>query len=755
MASGGVRWLLVAFSGRSSVTCARATVAGNLPLAIMPFLSPAASGLLLASWAVAAPAPAPVRPTLITIATARSALVLAVGADRRVYQVSYGRPRAGGLPEKLALEDELYPAAGSGFVGEPGLQVVHADGNTSTELAYVRHEARAAAGVTHTRLELRDRHYPLSVTIHFQAYRDEDVIRQWVEVKHGEDRPVVLSRFASAAPVLSADGGYWLTQFHGDYMREMEPAEERLTPGLKVLDSKLGVRAHQRRWPSFLLGMGGPAQEEAGEVIGGSLAWSGSFQLAFEVDHTRRLRALAGINPFGAQYRLKPGVTFTTPGMLWTWSGQGKGTVSRNFHRWARRHGIRDGGQPRPVLLNNWEATHFDFDEQKIVALFDGARELGAELFLLDDGWFGNEHPRDHDRAGLGDWEVNRRKLPRGLSHLADEARKRGLQFGIWLEPEMVNPASVLHRQHPDWVIAQPHRERLLSRNQLVLDLTRPEVAEHAWQVIDRTLAPNPGITYVKWDANRFVTQPGSRHLPPEEQQHLLVDYQWALYQVMARMAQKFPKVMAMACAGGGGRVDYGTMKYFHSFWPSDNTDPVQRVFIQWGFGHFFPAAAIAAHVTDMGKKPAKFAVDVALSGAFGVDRDVQKMDAGERRTVAAGAQLYKTTLRPLVLGGDLYRLESPHERPRAALGYVSPDRAAAVVFIYQLREEAGLGPVRPRGLDPARRYRVRELNLPDKAKSRLELHDKVVDGATLMERGLVSPLRRPVESAVVHLGPP
>jgi alpha-galactosidase len=534
-------------------------------------------------------------------------------------------------------------------------------------------------------------------------------------------------------------------------MREAELVEERLTPGIKVLDSKLGVRAHQRRIPSFLLGLGGPAQEEVGEVIGGSLAWSGNFQLAFELDHTRRLRALGGINPFGAQYRLPPGKTFTTPGMLWTWSDAGKGPVSRNFHRWARRYGIRDGDRPRPVLLNNWEATHFDFDEQKIVSLFDGARELGAELFLLDDGWFASKYPRDHDRAGLGDWEVNAKKLPHGLSFLAGEARKRGLQFGIWLEPEMVNPRSALYEQHPDWIISQPHRELLLSRNQLVLDLTRPEVKEHAWQVVDRTLGPNPGITYLKWDANRYVTQPGSGHLGPEQQQHLLIDYQWALYEVMERMARKFPRVMAMACAGGSGRVDYGALKYFHSFWPSDNTDPVQRVFIQWGFSHFFPSATIAAHVTDMGKKPPKFAVDVALSGAFGVDRDVQKMDPAERAIVAAGARLYKETLRPLVLQGDLYRLESPYERPRAALSYVAADRSAAVVFVYQLRESVQ-GPVRPRGLDPARRYRVQELNLAPGGKSRLELHDKVIDGATLMERGFVSPLRRPVESTVVYL---
>ena len=689
--------------------------------------------------------------TRIQIATERSSLVLGVDGDRRVNQLHYGRTRALGTLGNAAREDEAYPQAGSGFVNEPAIQVVHADGNTSTELAYVSHETRAVdRNVTATRIRLRDKVYPLTVTLHFEAYRAEDVIKQWVEIAHDEPGPVRLSRFASAAPVVKAER-YWLTQFQGNYMREMELVEERLTPGLKILDSKLGVRAHQMRNPSFILALDDPAHEERGETIGGTLAWSGSFQLAFEVDHTNRLRMLAGINPFGAQYRLERGKTFTTPAMLWAWSAEGKGGVSRSFHRWARRYGIRDGDTPRPVLLNNWEATHMDFDEQKIVSLFDGAKEIGAELFLLDDGWFGNKHPRDNDRAGLGDWEVNRKKLPRGLSHLAAEAKQRGLGFGIWLEPEMVNPLSELYERHPDWAIRQQGREPLLSRNQLVLDLTRPDAKAHAWNAIEQTLKPNPGIGYVKWDANRFITQPGSSYLGVEQQQHLLIDYQWSLYELMARMATQFPNVMAMVCAGGGGRVDYGALKYFHSFWPSDNTDPVQRIYIQWGFGHFFPASTISAHVTNMGRKPPKFAVDVALSGAFGVDRDVSQMSADERKAVTAGAKLYKETLRPLVMQGDLYRLESPYDYGRASLSYVAPDKRSAVVYIYQLRETT-FGPVKVRGLDPAKQYRVREINLPEGARSRLSIHDRVVDGATLMEAGFTSPLRRPVESAVVHL---
>src|SRR5215218_7294579 len=692
-------------------------------------------------------------PRLINVSTAGSSLTLFVAGDGRLYQFGYGRPRrADTRPARTpAREDEFHPAAGNGFILEPAVQAVHADGNTSTDLIYVSHETDAVDdNVTLTRVTLKDGFYPFFVTLHLRAYRREDVIEQWAEIRHEEGGAVALSRFASSAPVLKADA-YWLTQFQGNYMREAELVEERLTPGVKVLDSKLGVRAHQMRNPSFLLALDGPGREESGEVYGGTLAWSGSFQLAFEVDWTNRLRALCGINPFGSEYRLARGRVFKTPAMLWTWSGEGKGRVSRNFHRWARRYGMRDGDRPRPVLLNNWEATHMDFDEQKIVSLFDGARELGVELFLLDDGWFGNKYPRDNDRAGLGDWQVNRRKLPRGLSHLAAEAKRRGLDFGIWLEPEMVNPSSELYERHPDWAVRQPNREPLYGRNQLILDLSRPEVREFAWKVVDDTLRSNPGITYVKWDANRYVTQPGSSWLGPAEQQHLLVDYQWALYDVMARTAKEHPNVWAMVCAGGSGRVDYGALRYFHSFWPSDNTDPLQRIYIQWGFGHFFPAAAVSAHVTDMGTRPVKFATDVALSGAFGVDRDVQRMTPEERKAVAAAVKLYKERLRDVVLRGDLYRLESPYERQRAALDYVSEDRSRAALFIYQLGEGA-FGPVRPRGLDPRKLYRVREVNLPEGSTSRLALHDKVLDGATLMEEGLASPLRRGLESAVIEM---
>ncbi|HEX3717856.1 MAG TPA: alpha-galactosidase [Verrucomicrobiae bacterium] len=688
----------------------------------------------------------------ITVSTAHSSLVLTVGYDGRLYQSHYGKTddhpaKFGKTPPR---ETEFQPQYGDGFILEPAVQATHADGNTSTALVYVTNETQLIdTNVALTTIQLKDSYYHFFVTLFLKSYANEDIIEQWTAFRHDESAPVTLSRFASSAPVFPPRD-YWLTQFHGDYETEATMDESKLPPGMTVLDSKIGVRASRFRIPSFLLSVGGPAHETNGEVYGGSLEWSGSYQLAFEVDFSNRLRALCGINPFAEEYHLKPGETFTTPAMLWTWSDKGEGQVSRNFHDWARHYGIRDAAMDRPVLLNNWEATEFKFNEKKIVSLFDGAREIGAELFLLDDGWFGNNHPRNDDHAGLGDWQVNTNKLPHGLSFLADAARSRGLRFGIWMEPEMVDPRSDLFEQHPDWAIQEPHRPLELSRHQLDLDLSRPAVQDFVWQVIDNTLS-TPGVSFTKWDANRYVTQPGSPYLPPSEQSELLIDYGFALYKIMAHMAEKFPNVMAMACSGGGGRVDYGALKYFHSFWPSDNTDPLSRVFIQWGFSHFFPAEATCCHVTRTGHRPLKFALDVAMSGALGVDMDLSRNKPEDNAFLASAIKLYKNNLRAIVQHGDLYRLESPYNNPRSALDFISTDKSRAVLFIYQVKS----GPqsaVVLQGLDPQRSYRVHEVNLREGVVSTLDKNDTVIPGSSLMQDGLISPCQKQCDSAVIEL---
>lgn len=691
----------------------------------------------------------------IRISTDKTELVLLAGNDNYLYQLGYetiGKTYA--IPEKgLPRELEFYPASGNGFISEPALEVTHADGNTSTDLFYAGHKTESINdNINLTVINLKDPNYPFHVNIYIRSYKKENTMEMWTEIIHFETDDVILHSYSSIAPVLKAKE-YWLTQFCGNYKREATLVEEKLTPGIKVLDSKIGVRAHQMRIPSFMISLDHKADENSGDMYASTLFWPGSFRLSFDLDWNNNLRALSGINHFGAQYHLSKGKSFTTPVSLWTYSQEGKGQASRNIHQWAVEYGIRDGQKDRPILLNNWEATHCDFDEKKIVSLFDGAKEIGIELFLLDDGWFGNGvYARDDDKHGLGDWDPDKKKLPSGLSYLCKEAEKRKLGFGIWLEPEMVNPLSELYQKHPDWVIKQPERDLLLGRHQLVLDLTRPEVQEFEWKdVIEKTLQPNPGIKYVKWDANRYVTQPGSSYLPSDKQSHLLVDYNWALLDLMKKTAQTYPDVMTMLCAGGSGRTDYGSLAYFHSFWPSDNTDPLKRVFIQWGFSHIFPANTISAHVTRMGNRPLKFTIDVALSGAYGVDLDLAKLSDSEKKQIQKSIELYKKSLRPIVQYGNLYRLISPYEEPRAALSYVSQDKEKAVVFVYQTgnsKEEK----VKLNGLNPSLDYTIKELNAEPGKTSSFALNGKIFSGKYLMEEGFVPVCRNELESMIIGL---
>jgi alpha-galactosidase len=685
----------------------------------------------------------------VGVATRSFALNFEVGKDGRLYQRPIGSG-AGNASDRPQRVEEAYPQAGDGYIWEPALQVIHADENTSTVLLFESvTRTNEAAGRELVRIHLCDPAYPLQVSLCFRAHFDRDVIEQWTEIRHQERRPVTLERMASSSLVLMP-ANLHLTHFYGDWAKEMNPVSELLTPGTKVLDSKIGVRAHQFGNPSFLLSLDGPLQEESGRVLAGSLAWSGSFQCAF--DHNgERIHALCGVNPFASAYHLKPDTTFTTPEMIWTWSSAGAGDMSRKLHAWARDFGVRDGHEPRSVLLNNWEATGFDFDFDRIAGLYAPAKQLGVELFLLDDGWFGNKYPRVNDHAGLGDWEPNRKRLPNGLAPLAKAAVNAGLRFGIWIEPEMVNPKSELFDKHPDWVIRQPKRELELQRNQLTLDLTRPAVQEFEWGVISRTLSV-PDVSYVKWDCNRYLTQPGSSWLAPDRQSHLWIDYVRALYTLMDKTARTFPKTELMLCSGGGGRVDYGALKYFHEFWPSDNTDPVRRVTMQWDYSYFFPAMTLSSHVTHWGKRPMHFACAVAMSARFGMDLDLARLPADDKAVCAGAISAYKR-IREVTHLGELYRLERPHDAARGAINYVAPDRYRAVLFVFQLKDGEAV-PAQPQGLDPAKQYVVHELN-PAPGRPAIPQEGKTLTGEELMRSGLTPSCSKAVEACVIELGNP
>ncbi len=687
----------------------------------MRFLS-----LLTAFLLQSAQLPAAPTDSLIVVATERTALALLVQPNGDLSTIHLGRRLRNPAEYRLAptmqkpvhegdytgLYNAAYTPGGSRNLLEPAIRATHADGNPSLDLKYVRHETRAEGeGATLTTVLLKDPKYPFEVTLYYKAYPAVDVVEQWSSIKHTEKKSVTLHHYASANLYVQAKN-YYLTQFHGDWAREMKPEEVPLTAGLKVLDSKLGTRAHLFQPPSFLVALNGPAREDDGEVIAGTLAWSGNFRVALEVDPLRNLRVVAGINPYASEYTLAPGKEFTTPAFIYTYSGVGTGQASRNLHRWARKHRILNGEGDRLTLLNNWEATYFDFNEEKLTALFKDGKKLGVDLFLLDDGWFGNKYPRNNDKAGLGDWQENRQKLPHGLGHLVKEAGQAGVKFGIWLEPEMVNPKSELYEKHPDWVIKLPNRPEHYFRNQLVLDLSNPKVQDFVYGVVDGVLTKHPELAYIKWDCNAVIFNPHSETAKNES--HLYVDYVHGLYTVLERVRARHPKVPMMLCSGGGGRVDYGALRYFTEFWPSDNTDGLERVFIQWNYSYFFPAVATCNHVTDWGHQPIKFRTDVAMMGKLGYDIVVSKLPEKDLQFSQEALKTYES-VQDEIWRGDQYRLADPYTNDFASVLYVSEkaDRAVSFSYLVNGRYATGShGPIRMKGLDPAKRYRIRELNL-------------------------------------------
>lgn len=714
---------------------------------------------LLASRITAAPGD-----THIIIQTRQTALVIRVDKEQIPTVVHLGTrlqntAEYGAIPgngkrgeDYTGLYNSVYTPAGGRNLLEPAIQVTHADGNTSLDLKYVRHEtAPEANGAILTKVFLKDPQYPFEVTLYYKAYQNDDVIEQWSSILHTEKKAVTLHKYASANLYIPAQN-YYLTHFHGDWASEMNPSEVRLTEGIKVLDSKLGTRADLFQPPSFLVALNQPAEEDKGEVLAGTLAWSGNYQLAFEVDPLHNLRVIPGINPYASAYTLAPNTEFTTPAFIYTYSTTGTGGASRSLHRWARKYRIPQGEGNRLTLLNNWEATYFDFNEEKLSALFKDADKLGVDLFLLDDGWFGKKYPRNNDRTSLGDWQENPKKLPHGLGYLVKDAESAGVKFGIWLEPEMVSPKSELYEKHPDWVIKQPNRAEYYFRNQLVLDLTNPKVQDFVYSVVDDLMTKNPTVSYIKWDCNAVIYNAYSATLA--DQSHLYVDYVRGLYKVLDRLRAKYPTLPMMLCSGGGGRVDYGALRYFTEFWPSDNTDGLERVFIQWNYSYFFPSIATCNHVTDWGKQSIKFRTDVAMMGKIGYDIVVSKLTEPELQFSQEALKTYdrfKTT----IWQGDQYRLASPYTNDIASLLYVNEQQDQGIWFSYLVknRYKAGsVAPIKLKGLNPDKRYKIQELNVYPGTRSAINTDSSVYSGNYLMTIGFNPQVNSRRESVVLEL---
>ena len=677
----------------------------------------------------------------IRVNTENIELVLRVEDNSgRVYQSYIGK--------RLKYETDLnhLPKGGEDYLThgmedyfEPAIEVTHTDGNPSLLLKYAGHKVQTTPkGARETVVTLKDDKYPTTVTLHYAAYPKEDIISTWTQITNGEKKPVRLKKYASSLLHLDR-AAYHLTSFSGDWADEANMNTTPLTTGKMVIDTKLGSRASMFTPSMFILSIDHPATETEGECILGTLGWTGNFRYTFEVDNKRALRIISGINPYASEYTLKSGDTFTTPEFHFTYSTDGLGTASRNFHDWARNHQLKNGHGDRMTLLNNWEATYFDFNEEKLCDLMGDAVRLGVDMFLLDDGWFGNKHPRHNDKQGLGDWQETTKKLPNGISRLVDEAAKKGIKFGIWIEPEMVNPKSELYEKHKDWVIHLPNRDEYYFRNQMVLDLSNPKVQDFVYGVVDGLMTKYPDIAFLKWDCNSPITNIYSLYLGKEKQTHLYVDYVRGLYNVLERIKAKYPSLPMMLCSGGSGRLDYKALEYFTEYWASDNTDPVERLFIQYAYSFFYPAKATCAHVTTWNKHASvKFRTEVAMMGKLGFDIKLSDMTEDEV-TYANGAVKNYNRLKPIIMEGDMHRIVSPYSGDHASTMFVDKEGRHAVVFAFDVYPRFGDKrlPVRLTGLDPDRQYHVEEINLMPGQKSWMSGNGQTFSGDYLMTVGL------------------
>lgn len=644
----------------------------------------------------------------------------------------------------LAYWAETYPCFGISSYGEKAFAVAHSDGNMSVDLVVegVRQYSDEEADITE--ITLKDKVYPLVVKQYYKAYKGTDIISTWVEITNNAKKALTLYKFASASlPVKRADN--WLTHFHGTWGAENMMEEEKLTNGQKVIANKEGIRNTQTDNPSFMLTLDGCPQEENGRVIGASLAWSGNYLMKIIADNSR-INVIAGINEEVSHYILEPKETFVTPELAMTYSSEGKGGVSRAFHRWARAYKLNQGNKERDILLNSWEGVYFNVNQEGMDQMMKDMSAMGGELFVMDDGWFGDKYPRNDDKTSLGDWTVCKEKLPEGIGGLLASAKKHNIKFGIWIEPEMANTKSELFEKHPDWVLSQDNRPLTTGRggSQVVLDLTNPEVQDFVFGVVDKLMTEYPEIAYIKWDANAALMNYGSHYLPNQKQSHIYIEYHRGMNKVLERIRAKYPNLVIQACASGGGRVNYGFLPYFNEFWTSDDTDALQRIYMQWGVSNFYPSIAMASHVSanrnhQTGRVlPLKYRFDVAMSARLGMEIQPKDMTDADKAFAGRAIAAYKK-IRPVVQFGDLYRLVSPYDKKGiASLMYATPEKDKAVLFVY--KTEHFLNQLMPdvvlSGLDENKTYRITDLT-PENEQKPSVLNGKVISGKILKEAGL------------------
>ena len=693
----------------------------------------------------------------VSIETKNMTLVINVENGHQPYYIYFGKrlksnekdniqhPRGGRM--------DIYPAHGMNAPAEAAFSMRHADGNLTTVLTAIGFDQKQSGNATVTTIHLKDPLYPTNVDVVYKAYNDVDMIETWTEISNGEKGTVTLIQFASGLlPIRRGD--VWMSHLHGSWGNEAQVVEEPLTPGQKIIKNKDGVRNSHTDHAEVMFSLDGKGEENHGDVIGAALCYSGNYRLKVETDDTEYHYFIAGINEDNSEYHLKKGETFQTPALALTYSSEGKSGVSRNFHKWGRKYKLMHGDVERKILLNSWEGVYFDINQQGMDQMMADIASMGGELFVMDDGWFGEKYPRKTDNSSLGDWVVDRTKLPDGIEGLLRDARKNGVKFGIWIEPEMTNNVSELYEKHPDWVIKAPKRDAVTGRGgtQLVLDLSNPKVQDYVFKIVDDLLTSYPEIDYIKWDANMSVMNEGSQYLPLADQSHLYIAYHKGFESVCKRIRAKYPEVTIQACASGGGRANWGVLPWFDEFWVSDNTDALQRIYMQWGTSYFFPAIAMASHISAVPNHTVfrttalKYRIDVAMSGRLGMEIQPKNMTDEEKALCKKAITEYKE-IRPIVQFGDIYRLVSPYDKKGvASLMYVAEDKDRAVFYWWKTEsfQNEHLPRVKMAGLNPDKMYTIRELNRVDLHP--LDIEGKSFSGAYLMNHGLEMPYRNDVE---------
>ena len=692
------------------------------------------------------------------LTTRQSSYALGLGADGALRHVYWGAPlwRIDDLPTppqrrdissfdpRQMIENEEFPGWGGPRYYEPAVKIARENGDRDLVLHYMSHRIEQ----NDLEISLKDIRDDVYVTLHYRVYPENGILRRSATVRNATPRPLTVESAQSATWYLPPGEGYQLTYLTGRWAAETQLNREPIHEGVKVLESRKGHTSHNFN-PWFAIDAG-DAGEESGRVWFGALAWSGNWRIAVEQTPYRQVRVTGGFNTFDFAYPLKPGESLETPEFFAGFSEGGFGGASRLMHRFEREQILPGGAnaRPRPVLYNSWEATTFNVNEAGQKELAAKAAALGVELFVMDDGWFGK---RNNDRAGLGDWFVNPQKFPQGLKGLIENVKSLGMDFGLWVEPEMINRDSDLYRLHPDWVIHFTDRPRSELRNQMILNLARSDVKEYIFSVLDK-LATENNIRYFKWDMNRSVSEPGWPEAGPASERKLWVDYVRNLYEIIDRLRKRHPQLEIESCSGGGGRVDLGILQRVDEVWPSDNTEAFDRLRIQEGFTQAYAPKIMSAWVTDVpnmnGRStPLVFRFLTAMQGALGIGANLNKWTQQDTGTAVKMIALYKR-IRTAVQTGDLYRLLSPRTGDVTANEYVSPDGKQAVVFVFRHSQEYNTAApaIRLRGLDERALYRVEAVD------GKLLDRQPELSGAYLMRAGLNVNLRGDFDSTAVVL---